>query len=368
MAEHGLQVGTPELVSVGSIAFGPDDVLFVADTTRATVLAIDVADESADAEAGTSNAFDLDDLGAKLAAFLGCADDDVAVRDLAVHPRTGNVYLSVMRGRGDEAIPVLVRIDRRNAELSELSLTDVAFSELEITSAPAHDDERTDVQLGHGPDAEKFEFNGISIFLTRPHIRSATVTDMAYVDGELIVAGMSNEEFSSTLRRIPFPFTGEHADTQLEIFHVSHGMWETASPIRTFVPYQNGASILASYTCTPLVQFTLDAIKPNTIAKGHTVAEFGFGNQPLDMVSFHKDGEEYLLVAHSRHPLTKVACRDIDVQPALTEPHEPEGVPRDELDVPGVVKLASLDDAHVLTLQRDDAGGRHLRSLKTASL
>ena len=63
---------------------------------------------------------------------------------------------------------------------------------------------------------------------------------MAYVDGTLVVAGMSNEEFSSTLRRIPFPFTGEVSDNNLEIFHVSHGKWETAAPIRTFVPYDGG--------------------------------------------------------------------------------------------------------------------------------
>ena len=58
------------------------------------------------------------------------------------------------------------------------------------------------------------------------------------------------------LRRIPFPFP-ERADSvtgnNLEIFHVSHGKWETAAPIRAFVPYQDGRSILASYTCTPVV-------------------------------------------------------------------------------------------------------------------
>ena len=33
-----------------------------------------------------------------------------------------------------------------------------------------------------------------------PRVR--TITDMAYVNGQLIVAGLSNEEFSSTLRHI----------------------------------------------------------------------------------------------------------------------------------------------------------------------
>src|SRR5438093_1479455 len=80
--------------------------------------------------------------------------------------------------------------------------------------------------------------------------------DMAYVDGTLYVAGMSNEEFSSNLRRFPFPFGDEMSHNSLEIFHVSHGVYETAAPINTFVPYGDGR-ILASYTCTPLVTFSI---------------------------------------------------------------------------------------------------------------
>ena len=42
-----------------------------------------------------------------------------------------------------------------------------------------------------------------------------TITDMAYVNGNLLVAGLSNEEWSSSLRSIPYPFKdadeGRHA-------------------------------------------------------------------------------------------------------------------------------------------------------------
>ena len=116
---------------------------------------------------------------------------------------------------------------------------------------------------------------------------------------------------------------------------MSHGKWETAAPIRTFVPYDGGQSILASYTCTPLVHFSLDDMESGTQAKGRTVAELGAMNQPLDMVSFDQGGDEYLLIANSTHPLMKIACRDIDTQEALTEPQEPRGVPRDEIRPPG---------------------------------
>ena len=365
MSEHGLQVGTPGLESVGPIAFGPDDVLFVADNVTANIFAIDVAD---DGDAGSVDAFDLDDLDTKLASFLGCGVDDVIIRDLAVHPRTHNVYLSVMRGSGTAGIPLIVKIDHRDGSASTVALDDVAFSQVAITNAPSEDDERTDVQFADPPEGEVVEIRGHTLRFARPPARTATVTDMAYVDGMLVVAGMSNEEFSSTLRRIPFPFTGEVSDNNLEIFHVSHGKWETAAPIRTFVPYDAGRSILASYTCTPLVHFSLTDMASGTQAKGRTVAELGAMNQPLDIVAFDQGGSEYLLIAHSTHPLMKIACSDIDTQDALTEPQEPRGVPRDEIDIPGVKKLANFNGDYVLALQRDESGTRHLRSLKTASL
>jgi hypothetical protein len=149
---------------------------------------------------------------------------------------------------------------------------------------------------------------------------------------------------------------------------VSHGKWETAAPIRTFVPYEGGRSILASYTCTPLVHFAVSDFAEGTKAIGRTVAELGAMNQPLDMVSFEQGGDEYLLIVHSNHPMMKIACRDVDVQGGLTEPKEPRGVPREELDIPGVSKLANFNGDYVLALQRDESGARNLRSLKTSSL
>jgi hypothetical protein len=278
------------------------------------------------------------------------------------------VYLSVMRGRGDAAMPVVVRIDRRDATISEIALRDVAFAETAVSNAPSEDDERTDVQFADPPEGEVFEIRGRTLRLARPPARTATVTDMSYVDGTLIVAGMSNEEFSSNLRRVPFPFTGGEADNSLEIFHVSHGKWETAAPIRTFVPYEGGRSILASYTCTPLVHFSVSDFATGEKAVGRTVAELGAMNQPLDMVSFRQGDDEFLLIAHTNHPMMKIACRDIDGQEGLTQPQEPRGVPVQELDMPGVRKLANLNGDYVLALLRDESGARSLRSLKTASL
>jgi hypothetical protein len=366
MGIYGLQVGTPQIKSVGPITFGPEDILFVADNVAATVVAIDVADP--DADAATSGPFDFDNVDTRLAAFLGCSRDEVGIRDMAVHPRTHNVYLSVMRGRGDAALPVIVRVAVLDGSLSEVSTENVASSAAAITNAPTEDDARVHIELPEGTEGEEIDVGGRKIRLWRRPARTATVTDMSYVDGTLLVAGMSNEEFASNLRRITFPFSGEMGDNSLEIFHVSHGKWETAAPIKTFVPYEDGRSILASYTCTPVVHFPLADLATGTKATGRTVAELGAMNQPLDMVSFSQDDDEYLLVSNSSHGLVKIACRDIDVQPALTEAKMPMGVPREVESLTGVSRLANLNSTYVLALQKDDSGERHLRSLKTASL
>jgi hypothetical protein len=287
---------------------------------------------------------------------------------MTVHPVSHNVYLSVQRGHGDAAQPVLVRVGRLDGSITDVPLDDVPVAVVAIGDAPAEDDERLDITLPLGDEGEELQVDERTIRLLRQPIRTSTVTDMAYVSGALLVAGLSNEEFSSRLRRIPFPFSDAVTGSSLEIFHVSHGKWETAAPIRTFVPYDGGKSILASYTCTPVVHFPLADLRDGAKAVGRTVAELGAVNQPLDMVSFTQDGQEYLLVANSAHGLVKIACRDIDGQSPLTEPKQPVGVPRETKDLQGIRRLASLGENHLLVLQSDDAGRQHLRSVKTASL
>jgi hypothetical protein len=365
MSEHGLRVGTADLRAAGPITFGPAGILFLADNIAAKVYAVDVADPG---PAAGAEPFDLEDVDVRVGAFLGCDAGDVDIRDIAVHPSSHNVYLSVQRGRGDAGQAVLVRIDRLDGAISDVPLTGVPVAEVAIADAPAENDERQDVILPLGDEGEELQIGDRTIRILRRPIRTSTVTDMAYVDGALLVAGLSNEEFSSKLRRFPFPFSDDVVDNNLEIFHVSHGKWETAAPIRTFVPYDSGRSVLASYTCTPVVHFPLTELEPGTKTVGRTVAELGAMNQPLDMVSFVQDGEEHLLVANSSHGLVKIACGDIDGQTPLTDPTEPTGVPRQTEDLQGVIRLANLNDGYVLALQTGDADRHHLHSLKVSAL
>jgi len=365
MTEYGLRIGAAGVRAAGPITFGPAGILFLADNVSAKVFAVDVADPGQ--QAG-SEPFDLADVDLRVGSFLGCEAGDVLIRDMAVHPVSHNVYLSVQRGQGDAGLPVLVRIDRLDGSVTDVPLDHVPFAEVAITDAPAPDDERLDITLPQGSEGEDLQVGERTIRILRQPIRTSTVTDMAYLDGTLVIAGLSNEEFSSKLRLIPFPFSDQVSSSSLEIFHVSHGKWETAAPIRAFVPYDGGRGILASYTCTPVVHFPVADLTPGVKIVGRTVAELGAVNQPLDMVSFDQDGAEYLLVANTAHGLVKIACSDIDGQPPLTEPREPVGVPRETKDLRGITRLANLGGSHVLALQSDDEGRKHLRSLKTASL
>ncbi len=353
------------MASAGPITFGPGGILFLADNSGARVVAVDVADPG---PATAAEPFDLADVDTRIGSYLGCDADDVDIRDMAVHPVSHNVYLSVQRGRGEDGQAVLIRISVPDGAVADVPLSQVPMAEAAIGDAPEADDERTDVTLGQG---EEVTFSGRTIRILRRPVRTSTITDMIYVGGDtgtLLVAGLSNEEFSSRLRQIPFPFGSGTTGSSLEIFHVSHGKWETHAPIRTFVSYDNGASILASYTCTPVVHFPLAELTPGAKVVGRTVAELGAMNQPLDMVSFTDEGEQYLLVSNTSHGLIKIAGRDIDGQSPLTTPTEPVGVPRETKDLQGISRLANLNGGYVLALQADDNGRRQLRSLKTASL
>ncbi len=161
---------------------------------------------------------------------------------MAVHPVSRNVYLSVQRGRGEGSQAVLVRIDVPDSTVTDVPLGQVPVAEAVLGDAPAEDDERQDVTLGQG---EEVTFSGRKIRILRRPIRTSTITDMVYVGGERAPCwwpALSNEEFSSRLRQIPFPFGAGVTGSSLEIFHVSHGKWETAAPIRTFVAFDGGAA------------------------------------------------------------------------------------------------------------------------------
>jgi hypothetical protein len=332
-----LKKGTPDLKSAGPLTFGPDGILFVGDTQGAALFAIDTGDR-----AGEKGAIKVDDLGAKVAALLGTDSKQVTINDVAVNPASGNAYLSVSRGRGPGAAPVILRVGR-DGKLSELSLENVRFAKTEIPNAPRP----TDVQKGQP-------------------LRNESITDLAYVDGRVFLAGLSNEEFSSRLLAIPFPFTDSVDGAGVEIYHGSHGKLETKSPVRTFVAYQIKGQpyLLAAYTCTPLVKVPVADLKAGAHVKGTTIAELGNRNRPLDMIVYQKGGKDYLLMANNSRGMMKIVTEGADTtQPITSRVPDKQGLPYETIEgMKDVVQLDQLDKARAVIL-RDQAGTLNLETI-----
>ncbi|BDZ51355.1 hypothetical protein GCM10025867_35960 [Frondihabitans sucicola] len=362
------------LLSAGSLLFAPEvspdgtSILFAADVARATIFAFELPPEEDAAEAAEVR---VDQLGTKVASLLGVEREDALLRGITVHPASHAVYLSIARGRGPEAGPAIVRAGT-DGELTVVELDDLPVTSFALDDAPTADDERTDVWLdGTEPSSTPREIHGVTLNIAQVPLHRSTITDLAWVDGTLFVAGLSNEEFTSRLRQIRYPFDSAATETSVEIFHVDHGKYETQSPIRALTSFDGGSSILATYTCTPVVHFSVDQLRGEGLVRGRTVAELGPMNQPFSIVSYDRDGEEFLLVSNTRHPLLKIPASSIAGQEALDKPLSDAdsslGIPRENLDHPGVTWMASLDRGRVVVIQ-DDGGDTRLRTLGAAEL
>jgi hypothetical protein len=201
----------------------------------------------------------------------------------------------------------------------------------------------------------------------RGNPRNDSITDLAYVDGQVLIAGLSNEEFSSNLRTISFPFAEVSKGTSVEIFHGAHGKLETNSPVRTFAACEIGGQphLLAAYTCTPLVKIPIKDLKSGSQIRGTTVAELGNRNRPLDMVTYKRDGKNFVLLANSARGVMKINLDGVDsVKPIESRIAETAGLEYETLDLKGVDQLDRLDETHVVILQKSAEGAAKLVSIK----
>lgn len=341
--KSGLEKGTPELKSAGPLTFGPEGILFVGDTQSAAVFAIDTGDAGGGA---SKSAVNLESVNEKIAGLLGTGVRQIRVNDLAVNPASGNAYLSVARGRGPDAQPVILRVTP-SGDLAPLSLENVPYSRAALPDAPP------DKEVGQGR--------------RRRNPRRQSITDLAYVNGRLFIAGLSNEEFASKLRSIPFPFSETAQGASVEIYHGSHGRFETRSPVRTFVPYEVAGEphLLAAYTCTPLVKFPVSQLQPGEKVRGVTVAELGNRNRPLDMIVYRDGGKDYLLMANSSRGVMKISTENLDRNRGITEEVEDTAGQAYETiaGMEGVVQLDRLDDRHALVLVRQESGALDLKTV-----
>ena len=309
----------PALQSIGPLTFGADGVLLAGDAQGATIYAVTLGSAL---PAGTAGTKEIPSIDAQIAALLGAEARDISVTDLAVQPKTGNAFLSVMRGQGAGAKAVLLRVD--------------GAGKIEV------------VDFG--------KTTATKVMLPNSAQRVEGITDMAFADGKLYVAGLSNEEFASKLRSIPYPFASVDRGTSVEIYHGSHGQFETRSPVYTFVPYrvQDTPHLIAGYLCTPLVKFPVANLKPGEKIMGTTIAELGAGNRPIDMVVYNKGGRDFLLMSNNSRGVMKIPTEQFGSASAITAPvSDKSGIGYETVtSMTGIDQLDLLDSGHSLVLAR----------------
>ncbi len=347
-SSSGLAQGRPVIRSMSALAFGPDGVLFVGDGKGGAVFALDLADTT---PREVKEPKEVVDVEGKLSALLGATPADVLVHDLAVNPISKNVYLAVSRGRAAWGDRWLLTNDVADASLLVRIDGEGRFSAVDLASV-----RHARVSLPNPIDPAKAHAwkKGISL-------RSEAITDLVYSDGTLFVAGLSNEEFAATLWRVNYPFDDAVAATTLESYHGAHGKFETDAPIRALVPYPlNGKMhVLAAYLCTPLVTFPMAELQDKRQLRGRTVAEFGSGNYPLDMLVYKNEGKEKLLIANTSLPLMIVDPKDVE---AFTGEITTEvqgylgGVKYEARSSGAVQQLDNYGDSHLIALQRITSG------------
>lgn len=186
-----------------------------------------------------------------------------------------------------------------------------------------------------------------------------SITDIAYVDGKVIIAGLSNEEFASKLRVLDYPFKNSNTGASVEIFHGAHGRFETRAPVRTFIPYEieGRPHIVAAYTCTPLVIFPLANLEPGKKIKGKTIAELGNRNNPLDIIVYTQKGEDYFLMTNSARGVMKIKTAGMEKFDVVDKVNGKAGLPYETIESwKGVVQLDKLDAKHALILLTENGG------------
>ena len=217
----------------------------------------------------------------------------------AVHPVTREPYLSLGVRDGDRLEPVVVSVSL-TGEIRPFDLSSSKATVHRLTDAP-DEDKTFKSRAGTFPMPPAAFFHEKA----RTPLRSMTIVDLKFHGGELFVAGVSNQEFSSTLRRIGYPFTGDVSETQLEIYHVAHGIYETRAPIRAmqFADIDGQDTLIAAYACSPLVTIPVSELTHGAQVRGKTIGDMGNG-QPISMVAYRDgDGDKLFITNLGRGPM-----------------------------------------------------------------
>lgn len=275
--------------SISAMTFAPDGKLVVADWRSGALHALQLPALPVAAEVS----FNVLDLSERLSRAYRLNASAVRVTASAMDAKAQVVVLGLALGRKANAPAGLALVDSKG-RVTPIDLDAV----LGATQS-----------LGREP--------GNATLWSRQPARSLMVTDMKASGSELIVAGLTNSSFDSTLRRVPYPFSGAGSAVAVEMYHAVHNQIETRAPVRAFniIDVAGEPTLLAAYTCTPLVTVPMAALTDGARVRGKTIAELGFGNTPLDVVPFSVEHQghksDWVLVANSAKAADLISLPDI---------------------------------------------------------
>ncbi len=340
----GMVTGSPEIKSIEAISFGPDGLLLIGDGKGAQVFAIDTGDTKSKSWAKK----EIADIKSEVAGRLGTPAKNIEIKKMAVNPASQTAYLAVRQLSAKK--DVLITVDP-DGKIAEFPLEKVKYCRMGLLG-----DEKNSITL---------------------------ITDITWAGDRVLVAAQANETFGSKIVSMPAPLKHESTGSMFstETFHVGHNAWETKAPIRTIIPYEeNGKKYLVgSFTCTPIVKYALDDLKPGAKIKGVSVIELGTGNTPQDMFTYKKNGKTYILMNvyrmfHKQNPVGPSPYWTAKVDHNILQEAEKvnekaiwrvknkasESLTDLALVVPeyhGVVAMDRLTDQDALVIRTDDKGG-----------
>jgi len=323
-----------DINSISRLAAGPENVLFVADWKSARVHAITLPG-AAQKPAGTT--FNILDLDSVLSKQVGGAK--VTIEDMVVRPGTAEAYIGVSYGAAKTPALIVVTSDQR---ARRVNLKAAKSTSIALRDAPT---------------------SNYKFWRETPE-RSFTVTDMKWRDGELFIAGLSNQDFASTLRRVHYPFDSKQSVTSVEIYHTGHNLIETRAPIRamSFATWGGKPYLVAAYTCTPIVTIPLEDLKDGAHIRGRTIAELGYGNTPADMISYSKTAEgkteDFFLLVNFERGANVIPVSEVEA--ASSRPGMDKIVPYGQIagmdvtsaPLAGVMRVDNLDAKSFIVVRR----------------
>ena len=334
--------------SVGQMTFADANTVVIADWRAGEIHALQLPPAASVA----AQPFNLKNISTPIAKELHTGPDKLRFEDMAFRPGAELAYITVSIDRGDKVpSPALVSVDS-GGKVAVVDLKKTPHTSAEIKSRPT-----SDKRLWDMPEA------------------TLTVTDLVFHDAKLYVAGLSGESFASTLRVYDFPFTGAATATSIEMYHAVHNEIETRAPIRkmAIVSLNGEPTLVAAYTCTPLVTIPLKDLKDGAHIIGKTIAELGWGSAPVDMVTFDAgQGPMVLLInSHKSADLMSVpAIADASAQPGLATPikwpNEPLlGLKSISIPISGIAQLGNQNKEFFGALRRDaESGAMELVSIR----